>query len=239
MAKINQAHYDYIERPKTCASDDFWDQVRRTVNGKPLSQEQLDLIFLMIRQALNFQQDDILLDLCCGNGRLGFEFFDEVREYLGADFSPSLIEIARENFERPPSHTFLLQEAQEYCREESSPERFTKLLCFGSFAYFSEAYAFEVLSLLRRRFTNLKRLFIGSIPDEDNANVFFNGREALPTSDHTSAIGRWYTRSGFTKLAESCGWKVFISEMPPAFYQAHYRFNSMLVPTGRYEKAIY
>ena len=225
---MGQAWHDYLERPKTCASDDFWDQVRRTVNGKPLQQEQLDLIFCMIRQALRFQPDDVLLDLCCGNGRLGFEFFDEVREYLGVDFSRVLIEIARKNFERPPTHKFLLQSAQEYCQEAPHPEQFTKLLCFGSFSYFPEQEAHAMLSLLRRRFTSLKRLFISPVPEEDNADTFFNGREALPTDDHTSAIGRWYTRDSFTKLAESCGWKITILNMPPTSYQAHYRFSVIL-----------
>jgi len=228
MAAINQAHYDRIEHPQKCAPGDFWGQVRRTVNGKPIPQEQIDLIFFMIRQALCFQPDDVLLDLCCGNGRLGSEFFDEIRTYLGVDMSPVLIEIARKNFERFSTHKFLLQNAQEYCQRESHPELFTKLLCFGSFAYFSETQAFEVLSLLHRRFTSLKRLFISSIPDKDNADAFFNGREALPTDDHTSAIGRWYTRDDFAKLAGSCGWKVTLSEMPSVFYQAHYRFNAIL-----------
>ena len=227
---MGQAWHDYLERPKTCAPDDFWDQVRRTVNGKPLPQEQLDLIFSMIRQALCFQPSDVLLDLCCGNGRLGFEFFGDAHEYLGVDYSPVLIEIARKNFESPPTHTFLLQSAQAYCQEEPHPERFTKLLCFGSFAYLSEQEACAVLSLLRGRFARLKRLFISPIPDKDKADVFFNGRmaEKPSTDDHTSAIGRWYTREDFTKLAETCGWKTTIVEMPPAFYQAYYRFSAVL-----------
>lgn len=228
MAAINQAHYDRIEHPQKCAPDDFWGQVRRTVNGKPIPQEQIDLIFSMIRQALCFQPHDVLLDLCCGNGRLGSEFFDEIHTYLGVDMSPVLIEIARKNFERFSTHKFLLQSAQEYCREEPHPEQFTKLLCFGSFAYFSEQEAHAVLSLLRRRFTNLKHLFISPIPDEDKAETFFKGREQLPTNDHTSAIGRWYTRGDFAKLAESCDWKITIMDMPPAFYQAHYRFSAIL-----------
>ena len=145
------------------------------------------------------------------------------------DISPTLIEIARKNFVRPPTHTFLLQSAQEYCLEEPYPEQFTKLLCFGSFAYLSEAEAFEVLSLLNKRFTCLKRLFISSIPDKDKADAFFSGREALPTNDHTSAIGCWYTHGEFTKLAKACGWNIAISKMPPTFYQTHYRFNAILV----------
>lgn len=221
-------HYDYLERPKTCASDDFWGQVRRTVNGEAVSQEQIDMILSMVRHGLCLQPDDVLLDICCGNGRLGFEFFDEVSAYHGIDISPVLIEIAKENFERPLTHTFLLKSVEDFCKEEKNPERFTKLLCYGSIHLFSETQVREVLTSFRMRFTNLKYLFIGAIPDKEKEILFFNGKEALPTNDHLSSLGKWYTQDEFKKIVESCGCQIKISEMPVDFYQSGYRFNAIL-----------
>ena len=34
----------YKEHPKTCDPEDFWGQVKRTVNGKPIPQAQIDMI---------------------------------------------------------------------------------------------------------------------------------------------------------------------------------------------------
>jgi hypothetical protein len=221
--------YDALEYPKTCAPDDFWGQVRRTVNGKPIPQEQIDMIFAMIREGLAFAPDDVLLDLCCGNGAVGKEFFDEVTACLGVDMSPCLIEVAQKNFQRIPTHTFLLSTINAYCREAAQPERFTKALWYGAFAYLSVEDARNVLELLRERFTALQRFFIGAIPDAACADTFFQGKKAVALDNPSTAIGRWHTRRDFRELAAGCGWRVEITDMPDAFYQKHYRFTALLL----------
>ena len=228
MAAMNQAQYDRIEHPKTCAPDDFWGQVRRTVNGKPLPQEQLDLIFSMIRQALCFKPEDVLLDLCCGNGRLGFEFFDEVHSYLGVDVSPSLIEIAQKNFQRLPTRRFALNDIHSYLNHEHDPTIFTKVMWYSSCPYFTDADLKAVLSTLHERFTAVRRLFLGSLPDAPRAHNFFREGEELPLDDHTSCIGRWFERAALQKMTADCGWNAEIKDMPNNFYQATYRFNALL-----------
>lgn len=220
--------YDALEHPKTCAPDDFWGQVRRTVNGKPVPQEQIDMIFAMVRDALRFEREDALLDLCCGNGALGSAFFGEIGEYLGVDMSPYLIEIAEENFSTPPARTFVHMKVQDYCLREPDPSRFTKILIYGAFPYFSLKEAHALLHCLRKRFTEVRRLFIGTIPDIACADAFFQGRERPSLEDSTTAIGRWYARQEFLDLSSTAGWQARIVESPAGYYQAHYRYNALL-----------
>ena len=222
--------YDYLERPKLCKPEDFWDQVRRTVDGKPIEQEQLDQMFSVIRKSLDLAPSDVLLDLACGNGRLGTEFFNEIKEYLGVDFSDYLIEIAKNNFERQPTHRFLTQSINDFCKYTNDTKRFTKILLYGSFAYLNTADASDALRFVRQRFSNIKIFFVGTIPDKQNAKIFFPDIENQNLEDHTTAIGRWYTKKEFAALAEAEGWKVAIVDFPPSFYQAHYRFNAILTP---------
>jgi len=40
MAATRYPKFDYKEYPKTLDPDDVWGQVRRTVNGKPVSEDQ-------------------------------------------------------------------------------------------------------------------------------------------------------------------------------------------------------
>ena len=70
MSKEPESDGDFRhkEHPKTCAADDFWGQVSRTVNGVPVSQENIDIIVQAIRDGLSFSPDDVLLDIGCGNG---------------------------------------------------------------------------------------------------------------------------------------------------------------------------
>ena len=225
---MGQAWHDYVERPKTCAPDDFWGQVRRTVNGQPIPQEQLDMLFFMIRDGLNFSSDDVLLDLCCGNGAVGKEFFDDIKGYLGVDISPILIEIGRKNFQRVPTHTFLEENLEAYLRAEETPARFTKVLWFSSMQYFFEHDIRSVLSHLLASFTGVRQIFIGSIPDTSRANAFFQNRPKERLDDPTSAIGCWFRTDDFQQMAADCGWNAEIRLARPEYYQAHYRFNALL-----------
>ena len=57
MCKGDYIHKEY---PKTCRPDDFWGQVKRTVHGKPVSQDQIDMIIYAIRNGLSLSHEDIL-----------------------------------------------------------------------------------------------------------------------------------------------------------------------------------
>lgn len=219
--------YDCLEHPKTCAPDDFLGQVRRTVKGKPISPEQLSLIRSMIRDALQFRKEDCLLDLCCGNGFLASAFFDDISQYLGVDLSPCLIDVANRNFKKNPDYLFLCQDLLAYCKAEIAPDRFTTALWYGAFAYFTEENAFEILSLLHKKFISLRSLFIGAIPDRTRLSNFTSDVN-FPVNDPASSIGFWYRPQAFIDLATKAGWNARLTEMPASFYQAPYRFNALL-----------
>ena len=228
MKKNTPVHYDYIERPKACSPIDFWGQVRRTVNGQPISCEQISIIFSMIHKALSFKTDDALLDMCCGNGRLGYEFFDFVKSYRGVDLSPTMIEIANKNFLRSPTHTFIENEIYDYLTAESNPEVYTKVLWYCSVQYFDDTEIEAILSKLHERFKSSSHVFLGSLPDAARAHNFFYENAKQPLDDPTSSIGRWFDSRELQTLAEKCGWSVIIDVMPSEFYQSSFRFNALL-----------
>ena len=151
---------DFKEYPKTLAPDDFWGQIKRSVNGQPVSEEQIQLIVATIKDALAFQPGDRLLDLACGNGALSRYFFDDCAEVYGVDYSEVLIEVAKRYFEQLPLRRFDLADVGEYIVAETDPARFTKVLCYGSFPYFPEATARLVLTRLCRDYSQVERVFI-------------------------------------------------------------------------------
>ena len=221
--------FDHDAYAKSRAPDDFWGQVRRTVNGVPVSDDQIKLIVDTIRLALDMKPDDTLLDIACGNGALSHLLFDSCSGYLGVDLSEHLISVAKANFETLPNYQFMQQGAAEYVRAETRPERFSKVLCYGSFPYFPAADAAEVLRTLFEKFRNVKSVFIGNLPDKDRAAEFYKrppNTEEL--ADCYSQIGIWRTRSEFTKLASNAGWQVKFSTMPAGFYSSYYRYDALL-----------
>ena len=153
----------------------------------------------------------------------------------GVDDSRYLIEIATKWFLVPGKSTFMVDDAVHYVQNEPDPGHFTKVLCYGSFAYFTEADARQVLRVLHNRFVNVSRLFIGNLPDRDRAYLFYPpGKDyTSEMKDHAAQIGIWRSEAEFHTLAADEGWELTSTLMPPEYYAAHYRFDALLTPKAR------
>jgi cyclopropane fatty-acyl-phospholipid synthase-like methyltransferase len=220
---------DYKEYPKLLPPDDLWGQVRRTVYGKPVSDDQIQMIVESMRSGLNLTGDDRLLELGCGNGALSHFLFDGCAEYLGVDFSEYLISVAQRKFQRP-GFAFTADDALHYLQAEGEPARFTKALCYAMLSYLSDQQAEALLSELAIRFTGIATLFLGNLPDRDSAHRFFpEGKDySAELDDPSSQIGQWRSPAQLEALAARAGWVARFERMPDAFYQSHYRYNAVL-----------
>lgn len=222
---------DYIHKefPKTCTPDDFFGQVKRTVNGKPVSQEQIDMIIQSISGGLELNDRDRVFDLGCGNGALSVLMFDQIGSYHGVDFSEFMIGVANKNFSRE-GFTFEVGEASAYLENVAVDGIYTKALCYGAFSYFEKHSAEKILCLMREKFPNITHFYIGNIPDKERAASFFyddiDYSELI--NDTQSAIGIWWSKDDFKSLANKAGWKTEFVHMPESFYAAHYRYDVIL-----------
>lgn len=220
---------DYKEYPKTVPPDDLWAQVRRTVYGKPVSDEQITLIVDSMRDGLSLNGSERLLELGCGNGALSQFMFDGCLEYVGVDFSDYLISVAQRKFQRP-GFSFMVGDVCSYLQNELEPARFTKVLCYAVLSYLTDEQAITAMTMLAERFTSVSSVFLGNLPDRDRAHSFFPAGKDFSheLDDPASQIGRWRSPEQLAALAARSGWKVRTSRMPETFYQAHYRYNAVL-----------
>lgn len=223
---------DYEIYPRTLAPDDFWGQVRRTVHGVPVGEDQIEMIADAIVSGLALEPSDVVLDLACGNGALSRHLYAHCSGLVGVDLSEYLISVAKANFEMPPRFTYLRDDAAHYASAEPEPLRFTKALCYGSFACFAPETAAAVLTGLRRRFKCLERVFIGNLPDRDLAHMFY--RDGMPDQgvldDYRKPIGIWRSERQMRELAARSGWRVEFSKMSDGFYAREYRYDAVLRP---------
>jgi cyclopropane fatty-acyl-phospholipid synthase-like methyltransferase len=226
---VDYPKWDYEEYPKTLARDDYWGQVRRTVLGRPVSDSDMAVIVAAIDAALALHEDDRVLDLACGNGALSSRLFSKCSALLGVDSSEYLIEIAQETFARP-GYKFQRAGAADFVASASDPQRFSKVLCYGSFSYFSSDEADRVLASLHRRFIGVSRVFLGNLPDRERAALFFGRAVDDGTLDaHRSQIGVWRTAAQVRDLAGRHGWSAEIRRMPGKVFNAGYRFDALLM----------
>jgi SAM-dependent methyltransferase len=225
---------NYDAHARSVAADAYWQQVRRTVNGKPIDEAQIMLIANAIAAGLSLTQTDVVLDLACGNGALSSYLFDKCAGLVGVDISPYLIEIAQKDFARLPDYRFHGEDAVSYLAQNHNPSIFTKALIYGAFQYFSREVAVAVLRTLNERFFGVARVFIGNVPDRRRFDQFF--RERVPTeaelNDHESQIGIWYRPDEIEAMAQAAGWHASCSYMPADFVASNYRFDVTLERPG-------
>ncbi|QCP47748.1 methyltransferase domain-containing protein [Trinickia violacea] len=229
-ATRNYPTVDYDEHARTCAPGDFWAQVKRTVGGKVVSEEHVDMIMQAIRRHLAIEPKDIVLDLACGNGALSARLFRACSSLVGVDISSYMIDIANQHFAAPPQFTFAASGAAEYVCAETMPERFTKVMCYASFSYLSEQEAQTTLQTLHSRFVNVDRVFIGNVPDGERAAAFYAPRIPEPgeLTDPRARIGIWRTRAEFAALAAGAGWDTEFGTMPEGYFSGYYRYDVVL-----------
>lgn len=221
-------YYDDFARTKS--PKDYWGQIKRTVNGEPVSEDQIDLIVNTIKKNLRLKPTklDNLLDLGCGNGALSFRLFDCLRYFYGVDYSEYLIEVAKRDFEKKPNYEFGNFEAQSFLLDCEDPLIYNKALCYGTFSYFNNAEA--LLKIISEKFININVLFIGNLPDLDRIDRFY--KDQIPEKNELlnpdSALGIWRNKEEFSEIAKSTGWKCTFSQAPESFYASHYRYDVLL-----------
>jgi cyclopropane fatty-acyl-phospholipid synthase-like methyltransferase len=221
---------DYKEYPKTLPRDDLWGQVRRTIHGRRISEEEVAAIVASIERGLQLSAEDSLLDLACGNGALTVRVFSSCRSVLGIDFSSYLVGVANELFERPPDYVFIEAEMLAYVQSEPEPLRFTKAMCYAGMQYLTVESVERLLAALNQRFGNVTRLLLGNVPDKDRAHLFFAEEEASQAdlADPTSQIGVWWSQAELKQKAEDCGWNVTFARLPEDVFNARYRYDAIL-----------
>jgi cyclopropane fatty-acyl-phospholipid synthase-like methyltransferase len=229
MMKIDKDFYK--KHPKTCDPEDFWGQVKRTVNGTPVSQDQIDMIVTAVRDGLELNPDDRLLDLCCGNGALTDYFFNICRGGLGVDSSEYLINVALKNFSSSQGRQFLLDDVVQFVKSSTNYGLFNKALCYASMQYLPKTSVYELFEALRSGFPDIKRFFVGNIPDKKVMHEFFGDNyEKGIENEHGSPIGIWWLEEEIRELADNTGWLVKISKMPGDYYYSYYRFDAVFTP---------
>lgn len=151
---------------------------------------------------------------------------------MGVDYSEHLVGVAKEYFEQAPKEIYALGDVVTFAANAPHADQFTKVLCYGAFQYLSFTQAADLLKLLNERFVNVRRIFIGNLPDKALLQQFYRDRAYTEgmENDPSSMIGIWRTREEFADLAGECGWRVKFFKMSEKFYASHYRYDAVLRP---------
>ena len=199
------------------SEDDLYLQVGQTVNRRPVDKAIFIKTIEQIALDLSLSDSDVLVDFCCGNGLFTYEFKDKVKQIIGVDFSPTIIEAANK-FKSAPNITYCLGSVTEFMKTFSkafpgiAPTRY---LMNDSLAYFTTAELEQMLQDICRVSEDFIFLAKGVPSDELKWN-YYNTEERKQryynyplNGDFTNdGIGKWWPpeeiKSICDKLKLSC-----------------------------------
>jgi SAM-dependent methyltransferase len=201
-----------------------------------VSPEQIELVVGAIKRRLNLSGQEVLLDLCCGNGLITARLSPWCRTIVGADYSWELIQVARERSAMP--NTVYLHRAADDLRPTDFPNGAPTKICMnGGLQYFTEIMFGCVLHSLQGLVHRELALYLTDVPDAGKMRAFYNTPERWAEFERrraarTEAIGTWWHRNHLKSIMENAGYTVRILDPEPERYTAHYRFDVLAHLSG-------
>jgi len=209
---------------------DYWAQVKRTVNGVPVDETQIEMIVQTISSELQVNSQDFFLDLGCGNGALSNEIFHG-HSGIGIDSSMKLIEIAKSDF-GSENITFWQGDLVSFCRnlDFETAQRVTLVLIYGVASYLTDSEIQEVIQSIEQSMPNVRKVYVGNLPLLERRESFFG--EKIPTMDSLkdakTPLGVWRSRGELSELFSSNYFSIEFLVLPIDFYASHYRCDLVL-----------
>lgn len=217
---------------------DFFHQVGKTVGGVPISEDQIALSVGQMQACLSFASNDVVLDLCCGNGLITREIAPRCKRIVGVDFSEPLVGVAQAHH-CPKNASYHVGSALQLSAK-ILPEGalFSKAYMHEALQYFDEADLRNIIAGIRQLTTKACPVFFGGIPDHARLWDFYNTPERKQDylrrkAEGREAIGTWWERPTLIAVAREAGYECKFIEQPEGLYSAHYRFGALLKPLSQ------
>ena len=225
--QMKQSDFDYLHRPKQFDEQDFWRQVRRTINGNPVSEDQILLIEKQISNLLQLKKEDSVLDIGCGNGALTDRLSKYTGNLYGIDHSEYLIEIANKYF-AGSNKTYIKSSMGEFI-EKNKSRGFSKCLMYGVSSFLEDDELEALICWFFGSNNQNRRLLFGNVRDIEQAHLFYQKNYDKSTlNDTSSAMGKWRSQSLFHDLTEKHQLKLKTKKMPSNFYASTYYFDAVI-----------
>jgi predicted TPR repeat methyltransferase len=220
---------EHFNTNATQFASSLFKQVDMTVNGKEVGADQVDFRVKAMVENLNLTKDDILLDICCGNGLLTDKLSGIVNFVYAVDFSEGLIEIAR----KKNQHANCRYDVGDLTKIDLQQyNSINKLSVYSGLQYISLG---ELDVFFKKIAACNKPLlaYFSNVPDKeklwnyydtDAKKEFYFQRE----EEGKPHIGTWFNKNEIAHIAESSGLTCKFLEIDKAVNTSYYRFDILL-----------
>ncbi len=228
----------YKAHPKTFGEREFFKQVGKTFKGLDITKEQFQLILSAIYTNLRLERDDVLLDLCCGNGIITKELSKICGTIIGVDYSESLIEIAKK-YNNLENITYLEMSAFDLDKYFINIEKpFTKVLMYEALQHFQKKDVLRLIKSIEAISSVDIVIYFGSIPDLKRKWNFYNTPKrkflySLRRIYGKELIGTWWDSDYIRKICTQNGLVCNIISQHKDLYTSHYRFDAIITSINK------
>jgi len=151
----------YDQRSQKAAGDNPYASVLLNDRSPQSIQEQIKIETGVILPRLNINGQSRVLDIGCGIGRWAERLIPICARYYGIDFSPNMIDVARERAQSLHTENFQFENMsfQELVRSESQ-EQYNRVIISGVLTYISDRDIRQSLEALAKRLDQASILYI-------------------------------------------------------------------------------
>jgi len=179
---------------------------------------------------LDLQKDDVLLDLCCGNGVITNELAKKCKEVVGVDFSEPLLEVANRDH-RPANvsyHHLNVLMLEKMSQTSQGP--FSKTLMFTALQHFRLRDLISILENCIRLSSSEHIILLGYVPDKKRKWKFYNTPKrklvyAVRKIFGRDAIGTWWNKEFIKKTCDQLDLRCQFHRLNKELHASRYRFD--------------
>jgi len=209
-------------------------QVYRTVNKKPISNEEINIIVQDIKDKLALEKEDVLLDLGCGNGVITYSLSKYVKTVVGVDFSKQLIYNAKKYKFKQNIHYIVANLLDKKILEFDY--EYNKILISAVLQYITLNQFDEFLNNLNKKINIKSLILINDILDADRKWKFFrtfrqklNYLIKIKLLRKNLGLGKWWNKNEIIILANKYKYSCEFFNQNERLSSSHYRFDVLLI----------
>lgn len=215
-------------------ADALFYQVGKTVNGKPISKDLLNLMVNDIIESLQLDSHDILIDMCCGNGLITLPLSSSVEYIYAFDFTNHLISSAIKLSHANNIQYVVGDVNDDFYKFFTLIEKPNKILMNDSLGYFGSENLRDLLKYIINE-VGLFNFYITGVPNDNLKWNFYNTEErrlryldCVERGDIThDGIGNWWNPDQIKKICDELGLRFLIKNQPDVL--SNYRSNVLII----------
>lgn len=226
---MTQYWKQYWETNEITGRDDLQMQVGRTVNRKPIDEERWNKTVQDIISLMKPENDETIMDLCCGNGLLSVPLAEKSQEVIAVDISQKLLD--KIDLEKHPNIKTIKSDVLALNFTDGSLD---KAVIYFAIQHFDLEETLLLFRQIRRFLKDGGIFYIGDIPEQEKIWAFFNTPEYEKAyfnsiEEKKLIVGQWFSRSFIEKAAIYTGFsEVTTFDQPNHQVNSHYRFDAIL-----------